>query len=37
MVFFVGLWSHLFEAWDWDFLRTDLRFQDLLRSMRFPQ
>jgi len=27
---------HLGVAWDWDLLRTDLRFQDLLRSMRFP-
>ena len=27
---------HLAVAWDWDFVRTDPLFQDLLRSMRFP-
>src|SRR5208337_2124855 len=27
---------HLGVAWDWDLLRTDPRFQELLRSMRFP-
>ena len=27
---------HLGVAWDWDLLKTDPRFQDLLRSMRFP-
>jgi len=29
--------SHLAVAWDWDLVRTEPRFQDLLRSMRFPR
>jgi TolB-like protein/DNA-binding winged helix-turn-helix (wHTH) protein/Tfp pilus assembly protein PilF len=28
--------THLGVAWDWGLLRTDTRFQDLLRNMRFP-
>ena len=28
--------THLNVAWDWDMLRSELRFQDLLRRMNFP-
>jgi len=28
--------THLGVAWDWGLLRTDPRFQELLRSMKFP-
>jgi TolB-like protein/Tfp pilus assembly protein PilF len=28
---------HLNVAWDWDDLRGDLRFQELLRRMKFPE
>jgi len=28
---------HLKIGWDWDSLRDDLRFQDLLHRMNFPE
>ena len=28
--------THLGVAWDWDFLRSDSHFQDLLRTMKLP-